>query len=111
MNRAVLLAVVALIVMIVMAAPTSAHGRDPFDPLISADTSTTTGADDDAGQTAAEPVVPAPDRERLAATGVPARELVGLALALMGLGAAALLAASARGPAKNPVSRRMGRVA
>lgn len=88
--------------VLVLAAPAAAQERDPFVPLITeADTSggtTTEGG----GIAAEEPVIPAPDAERLADTGAGTNDLVGLALALMGIGAATMVAVSTRRPRKIP---------
>ena len=100
MLRALVLVSAAFVV--VLAAPAAAQERDPFVPLISeADISGGTSTDG-GGIVADDPVVPAPDAERLADTGVRASELVGLALALMGMGAALMVAVSTRRPRKIP---------
>lgn len=86
--------------VIAFAAPASAQQRDPFVPLVSADTSVTTTTE---GEQAPEaPPVPAPDGERLAATGTPVSQLVGLGLALIGVGAATTLIAATIRPRRIP---------
>ena len=100
MNRLLLL--LAAVFVVLLAAPAAAHGRDPFVPLIS-EAEVSTGTTTEGGGTVAEaPEIPAPDAERLADTGARTGELVGLALALMGMGAATMVAVSARRPRKIP---------
>ena len=95
--------------VVILAAPATAQQRDPFVPLVTeaggGESTTTEGG----GFVADEPIIPAPDAERLADTGAPIRELVGLALALMGMGAATIVAVNTRRPQTIP--HRAGRVA
>ena len=87
-----LLLLIASVFVLALAVPAQAQERDPFQPLVTeaGTTTTTTGGDTSAPEA---PPVPAPDAERLADTGAPTQQLVGLALALIGLGAATMLVA------------------
>ena len=85
--RAALLAVVALIVL---AAPAAAKLRDPFDPAIdpeAATTTTTTGTTTDAGQPVTQPV---PTTDTLANTGSDVQGWVVVAFGIIAVGAGAL---------------------
>lgn len=101
------LLLVSAVFVVVLAAPAGAHegdpfARDPFVPLISEGDASAGSTTEGGGIVADDPVIPAPDAERLAATGVRAGELVGLALALMGMGVATVVAVNARRPRKIP---------
>ena len=85
--RRVAVILFGIFVVFVAAAPALAQTRDPFIPLVSeADGAT---APSGATTTTTEEVVaPAtPSSEAMANTGVPAAQLLGLALALIGIGA------------------------
>lgn len=97
-----LLVLVSVACVVVLAAPVAAQERDPFVPLVTEGGVSGGTTTEGGGIVADDPVIPAPDAERLADTGARTSELVGLALALMGVGAATMVAVNARRPGKIP---------
>ncbi len=92
---------------IALAAPAAAQERDPFQPLVSADTSGTTTTAGDPSDPEAQPM-PEPDAEAVPKTGADTQQLAGLAVALIGIGGATLVATAQR---RRRIPQRAGSVA
>ena len=96
--RRVAVVSVLLFLVLVSAQTALAQTRDPFVPLVTEDTggTVTTGEEPVAGEAPA-PVLPS--SERLADTGFPVAQFVGLALALIGAGSFLMMAVRVGRPA------------